>query len=242
VCGRFSLGQSGRAIAETFQLTTEPAIAPRYNIAPTQPAPVILGTTEEPRQFQLLYWGLIPSWAKDPKMGARMINARSETVSEKPSFRAAFKRRRCLVLTDGFYEWQRSATGKQPFYFFMKSHQPFAFAGLWEHWQGADGSEIISCTILTTEANELMHPLHDRMPVILDPQAYDRWLDPTFQDPAALQPLLRPYESGQMTSYAVSPRMNSPKYDDPDCIEPLQTSATSDQPPPQQQSFTSNSQ
>lgn len=241
MCGRFSLGQSGRAIAEAFQLPTEPAIAPRYNIAPTQPAPVILATSEE-RQFQLLYWGLIPSWAKDPKMGARMINARSETVSEKPSFRAAFKRRRCLVLADGFYEWQRSTTGKQPFYFLMESHQPFAFAGLWEHWQGADGSEITSCTILTTEANELMHSLHDRMPVILEPQEYDRWLDPTFQDPVVLQSLLRPYASDQMTSYAVSPRVNSPKYDYPGCIEPLETSATPDQPPAQKQFFTSNSQ
>lgn len=222
MCGRFSLGQSNKAIAETFQLSDEPAVMPRYNIAPTQPAPAILATSENPRQFQPLYWGLIPSWAKDPKMGARMINARAETVADKPSFRAAFKRRRCLIVADGFYEWQRTETGKQPFYFQMRSHQPFAFAGLWEYWQGADGSEITSCTILTTEANEIMRPLHDRMPVILDAQDYDLWLDPHLQAPERLQPLLQPYASDGMMSYPVSSQMNNAKFDDPSCVEPLQ--------------------
>ncbi|MBD2462653.1 SOS response-associated peptidase [Oscillatoria sp. FACHB-1407] len=221
MCGRFSLGQTGKAIAETFQLSVEPDVMPRYNIAPTQPAPVVLAMADEPRHFQLLYWGLIPSWAKDPKMGARLINARAETVAEKPSFRAAFKRRRCLVVTDGFYEWQRSDTGKQPYYFQMRSHQPFAFAGLWEHWQGADGSEIDSCTILTTEANDLLSSIHDRMPVILHPQDYDLWLDPDMQQTDRLEALLQPYDTDPMMSYPVSPRMNSPKYDDPTCVEPI---------------------
>lgn len=179
---------------------------------------------EDARQFRHLYWGLIPSWAKDPQIGARLINARSETVAEKPAFRTAFQRRRCLVLADGFYEWQRRPKGKQPFYFQVRSDvdRPlFAFAGLWEHWESSEGDTIDSCTILTTEPNALLRSIHDRMPVILQPQDYQLWLDPTVQKPELLLPLLRPYCSEQMTGYPVSSKVNNPRHDRPDCIEPI---------------------
>ncbi|HEY9618920.1 MAG TPA: SOS response-associated peptidase [Crinalium sp.] len=222
MCGRFTLSQSGEAIATAFQLSSVPELVDRYNIAPTQPIPAILATADHPeRQFKLLYWGLIPSWAKDPKMGARMINARTETVTEKPSFRTAFKRRRCLIVADGFYEWQRSESGKQPFYMQVGEHQPFAFAGLWEHWESAEGDRIDSGTILTTDANDLMQPIHDRMPVILHESDYDLWLDPTLQDTAKLQSLLRPYPSEEMVAYPVRTTVNSPKVDEPSLIQPL---------------------
>jgi putative SOS response-associated peptidase YedK len=165
---------------------------------------------------------LIPSWAKDPKIGAKMINARAETVSEKPAFRAAFKRRRCLIVTDGFYEWKKVEKQKQPFYFCRSNRHPFAFAGLWEHWQSSEGDTINSCTILTTEASELMEPIHNRMPVILDEQNYDRWLSP-LSKPDLIQNLLRPYSEG-MERYPVSSQVNRSTYDNPDCIQPLATS------------------
>ncbi|MCC7353120.1 MAG: SOS response-associated peptidase, partial [Anaerolineae bacterium] len=161
------------------------------------------------------------SWAKDPTIGSRMINARSETVAEKPSFRSAFKSRRCLVPADGFYEWQRQERGKQPFFIRMSEGTPFAIAGLWEHWQGPEGEVIESCTLLTTEANEMMRPLHDRMPVILDPKDYDLWLDPGVQKREILLPLFRPYASEAMIAYPVRPVVNSPANDSPLCIEPL---------------------
>jgi putative SOS response-associated peptidase YedK len=226
MCGRFSLSQSGETIAALLQLSEVPEVAPRYNIAPTQAAPTVLVRSQNShqdshRQFQNLYWGLIPSWAKDPKMGARMINARAETVAEKPSFRTALKRRRCLVLSDGFYEWQRREKKKQPFYFQVGQHQLFAFAGLWEHWESAEGDTIDSCTILTTEPNALLRSFHDRMPVILKPEDYDLWLDPTVQKPELLQPLLCPYDAELMSSYPVSLEVNNPRHDRPDCIEPI---------------------
>ena len=179
MCGRFTLSQSAEAIASVFQLNQVPTLEPRYNIAPTQPVATVLQTSAHERQFQLLRWGLIPAWAKDATMGSRLINARAETVAEKPSFRSAFRHRRCLVIADGFYEWRRQDGKKQPFYFRMKNQQPFAFAGLWEHWQDPKGEAIDSCTILTTEANELLQQIHERMPVILNPKDYDLWLDPT---------------------------------------------------------------
>lgn len=220
MCGRFSLTQT-EDIASIFQLVGAPSTVPRYNIAPTQPAPAVLVTPESSsREFKLLYWGLIPSWSKDPKIGARMINARAETAAEKPSFRTALKRRRCLILADGFYEWQKRDSRKQPFYFRVGG-QPFAFAGLWEHWQSSEGDTIDSCTILTTEPNDLLRSFHDRMPVILEPKDYDRWLDPTLQDPEKLQPLLRPYDAEKMSSYPVSLEVNNPRHDSPDCIEPI---------------------
>lgn len=222
MCGRFALITPGEVLAEQFQLSEVPALAPRYNIAPTQPiAAVRLAREGIARELVLLRWGLIPSWAKDPGVGSRLINARSETVAEKPSFRSAFKSRRCLVPADGFYEWQRQERGRQPFFIRMREGTPFAIAGLWEHWQGPEGEVIESCTLLTTAANEVMRPLHDRMPVILNPKDYDLWLDPDVQKREALSPLLRPYTAEAMVAYPVRPVVNSPANDSPLCIEPL---------------------
>lgn len=220
MCGRFTLSQSAEAIASVFQLNQVPTIEPRYNIAPTQPVATVLQTSAHERQFQLLRWGLIPAWAKDATMGSRLINARAETVAEKPSFRSAFRHRRCLVIADGFYEWRRQDGKKQPFYFRMQNQQPFAFAGLWEHWQDPKGEAIDSCTILTTEANELLQQIHERMPVILNPKDYDMWLDPTVQL-EQLQQLLQPYSSTAMTSYPVSTKVNKPTNDTPELINSL---------------------
>jgi putative SOS response-associated peptidase YedK len=222
MCGRFTLTDPNQDLVEQFHLPEIPDLKPQYNIAPTQPvAAVRLAAESAAREMVLFYWGLIPFWAQDPSMGARLINARSETAAEKPAFRAAFRRRRCLVVADGFYEWQKQNGGKQPFYIRLRDGRPFAFAGLWEHWQGQDGSVIESCTLLTTEPNELMRPLHNRMPVILHPKDYDLWLDRAVEDARLLQPLLRSYPSMEMEAYAVSRWVNSPQNDDPRCIEPL---------------------
>lgn len=218
MCGRFTLSQPATAIASTFQLSTIPELAPRYNIAPTQPIATILSAGDR-RQFQMLRWGLIPSWAKDLTIGAKLINARAETVAEKPAFRSAFRHRRCLVIADGFYEWQLQKGKKQPFYFRLQDGQPFAFAGLWETWQAPDGEKIDSCTLLTTTANSLLRSVHDRMPVILKPEDYDRWLDPQIQKSEQLQPLLQSYSSEAMTAYPVSTKVNNPTNDSPECIE-----------------------
>jgi putative SOS response-associated peptidase YedK len=222
MCGRFTLSQPAEAIASVFQLSEVPTLEPRYNIAPTQLVPAVLYSSEQrDRQCQLLRWGLIPSWAKDPAIGAKLINARAETVAEKPSFRSAFRHRRCLVIADGFYEWQRQEGKKQPFYFRLQNRQPFAFAGLWECWQDLNGDMINSCTILTTEANEILRSIHDRMPVILEPKDYDLWLDPTLEKPEMLQQLLHPYSSEAMISYPVSTKVNNPANNTPECINSL---------------------
>ncbi len=222
MCGRFTLTQSAEAIAETFELDEIPRFAPGYNIAPSQPVPVVrLNNETQKREFDYLYWGLIPSWSKEMSIGAKLINARSETVTEKASFRTAFKRRRCLIASDGFYEWQRQGSKKQPYYFHLDDQQLFAFAGLWEYWHSAEGDEIQSCTILTTAANEKMRPIHNRMPVILDKTNYDLWLDSTIQSADRLLPLLRPYPDAGLHFYPVSLQVNSPRNDSPACIEPL---------------------
>lgn len=222
MCGRFTLTDPDADLAVQFNLPEIPDMQPRYNIAPTQPvAAVRSGPQGTGRQMVLLHWGLIPHWAKDRSMGARMINARSETAAEKPAFRAAFRRRRCLVVADGFYEWQKQNGAKQPFYIRLRDSRPFAFAGLWEHWEGADGSVIESCTLLTTQPNDLLRVLHNRMPVILQPKDYELWLDPETQQPDLLQPLLHPYPPAEMDAYPVSRWVNSPNNDDPKCIEPL---------------------
>jgi putative SOS response-associated peptidase YedK len=221
MCGRFTLSQPAEAIAAVFQVNEVPTLEPRYNIAPTQRVPTVLQKAGGDRQFQMLRWGLIPSWAKDLAMGAKLINARGETVAEKPSFRSAFRHRRCLIIADGFYEWQRQEGKKQPFYFRVQNGQPFAFAGLWEHWQEPEGEAIESCTIVTTEANKLLQPIHDRMPVILDPKDYDLWLDPAFQKPEHLKQLLQPLSSEAMTSYPVSTKVNNPANNTPECVNSL---------------------
>jgi putative SOS response-associated peptidase YedK len=219
MCGRYTLTTPVGKLAEEFEITGPlPEVPPRYNVAPTQEVAAVLGEVDE-RHLEMLRWGLIPSWADDPGIGSRMINARSETAAEKPSFRRAFKERRCLIVADGFYEWQKTNGGKQPYYIHMESGRPFAFAGLWESW-GKYGEEIRSCTILTTEANELVDEVHHRMPVILPPEDYELWLDPDFEEKEALTSLLRPYPSGGMEAYPVSRRVNSPSNNAPDCIEP----------------------
>ncbi len=226
MCGRFVLIAPGETLIEQFTLNPDviPSLsnlAPRYNIAPTQPVLAVrLAPDSGERELALFRWGLIPSWAKDLSIGSRLINARSETVTDKPSFRAAFKRRRCLIPADGFYEWQRQGNKKQPIYIHSHDDRPFALAGLWETWQGGDGSVIDSCTILTTEPNELMGPIHNRMPVILEPPDYDLWLHAE-PDPDQGLHLLRPYPAPKMRTYPVSTLVNNPRNDSPDCIQPL---------------------
>lgn len=229
MCGRFTLSQPPETIADVFRLADAPHLEARYNIAPTQLVPGVVCVPQSfsqsseqcVRQLQLLRWGLVPSWAKDLAMGARLINARAETVAEKPSFRSAFRHRRCLVVADGFYEWQRQERKKQPFYFRLLDGQLFAFAGLWECWKNPEGETVVSCTILTTEANELMRPIHDRMPVILDPKDYDLWLDPAVHKAERLQQMLCPFRSEAMTAYPVSTQVNKPTNNSPECINSL---------------------
>ena len=222
MCGRFTLGATAATLAAQFDLATVPTWTPRYNIAPTQEVLVVLQPSPQAnREARLHRWGLIPPWAKDPSIGNRMINARAETVATKPAFRRAFKERRCLLLADGLYEWQRQERRKQPFYIRLRDGRPFAFAGLWEHWEGSEGMAIQSCTILTTTSNEVVGRIHDRMPVILSPTDYDRWLDPSIQEPAVLQTLLRPYPADEMMAYPVSTRVNNPANDSPECVELL---------------------
>lgn len=216
MCGRYTQTHSGADLADTFQLTTVPAPLPRYNIAPSQPVSAIIAG----REYRVFQWGLVPSWAKDYKIGYKLINARSETVAEKPSFRAAFKRRRCLIPADGFYEWQRTASNKkkQPFYIHLIKSPIFAFAGLWEQWEGGDGSYLETCTILTTAPNELMEPIHNRMPVIIPQPDYDRWLTAS---PSQVHELMQPYSADAMAAYPVSTLVNSPSNDVPGCMTPL---------------------
>ena len=221
MCGRFVLRASPQNLQTLFDLEQPPTTAPRYNIAPTQP---VLAVRANPhgglREATYLNWGLIPFWAKDPKIGSRMINARSETAAQKPSFRAAFKYRRCIVPADGFYEWKKEQGGKQPYLIGLDSGGVFGIAGLWEHWE-QDGSVIESCTLLTTEANSFMTPLHHRMPVILEPQDFDEWLDPGLQKGDTLLHLMRPFSSAQMRAVAVSRIVNNPRNDEPGCVEPV---------------------
>lgn len=223
MCGRFTLTVTPEALAEQFQLDTVPALPPRFNIAPSQAVAVVRirpGRIE--RELAILQWGLVPSWAADPAIGSRLINARAESVTEKPAFRAAIRYRRCLVVSDGFYEWKGKGKTRQPYLFRLRSGKPFGLAGLWEHWQGADGSYIETCAILTTAANGLVRPVHDRMPVMVRPSDYGLWLDPKFQRPEGLEPLMQPYDGAEMISYAVSPAVNSPFKDDPSFVRPVE--------------------
>lgn len=219
MCGRYTLATTPQKLAESFSGFEVPAeLPPRYNVAPTQPIAVVANNGQHKVEF--FHWGLIPSWAKDPKIGSQMINARAETLAEKPSFKNAYKRRRCLVLADGFYEWRKEGDGaKTPMYIRLASGDPFAFAGLWEMWQTAEDT-ILSCTIITTDPNDLMAQIHNRMPVILPPTAYEQWLDPAERSPDQLQGLLQPYPAELMTAYPVSKMVNSPKNDSSALIEP----------------------
>src|SRR5437879_1606290 len=222
MCGRYTLKTPVELLSELFQFPEIIPLKPRYNIAPSQPVAVVrLLPDENERKLAMLRWGLIPAWTKDLKKARVPINAKSETVAELPTFRAAFRKRRCLIPTDGFYEWKQEGERKQPVYIRMKDGETFAFAGLWEHWEDKDGMVIESCTLLTTEPNELLESVHNRMPVILDPTDYEQWLDPDIQDVNRFTSFLRPYPPDEMTWYPVNLRVNNPKHDDPLCIEPL---------------------
>ncbi len=219
MCGRFTLRSNPRQIASVFGLDSVSDLSPRYNIAPTQDvAAVRLNQGSDRRELILLHWGLIPSWAKDAKFGNRTINARAETIAEKPAFRSAFAHRRCLIVADGFYEWQKVGGTKQPFYIHRQDDECFAFAGLWESWK-ADGQEIESCTIITTAANDLMEPIHDRMPVILAAEDYAIWLDGKFKNKTALQDLLKPCDPNLLEVYPISTVVNNPRNESPQCLE-----------------------
>jgi putative SOS response-associated peptidase YedK len=223
MCGRFTLTVDPGQLQDSFPWVDIPDdIIPRFNIAPSQPVAVVPNNGENKLDF--FNWGLIPFWAKDPKIGNRMINARSETVAEKPSFRGSFKYKRCLVLADGFYEWRKDpgASTKTPMYIHMKDKRPFAFAGLWDSWHSKDGSELRTCTILTTEPNNLLAEIHNRMPVILPTQSYTDWLHEGEHDPALLSSFLQPYGSEEMQAYPVLRHVNSPQNDSPECIIPLE--------------------
>jgi len=218
MCGRYSLSTPGDELARVFEVAPPAALAPRYNIAPTQEVPIV--RAEATRELLLARWGLVPSWADDPAIGARLINARAETIAEKPAFRAAFKRRRCLVLADGFYEWQRVGARKQPYYIRRRDGRPFAFAGLWERWE-AGGAAVTSCALITTTPNELIRPIHDRMPVILEQADLQRWLEPTLTDIVLLKAMLKPHRADALVAFPVSAAVNSPSHDSAACVAPL---------------------
>ncbi len=221
MCGRFTLTINPAEAQETFTEYTFPeTFAPRFNIAPTQPVLVIPNDDQSTADFFI--WGLIPMWAKDPSIGNRLINARAETLEEKPAFRGSLKYKRCLILADGFYEW-KGAPGrktKTPFFIHMKDRKPFAFAGLWDSWNSPDGSQVKSCAIITTVPNELMAIIHNRMPAILHPRDYAKWLDPSAQTPDQLKPLIKPFPAEMMNAYPVSTLVNTPTNDTPELVLP----------------------
>jgi putative SOS response-associated peptidase YedK len=224
VCGRYRLSRRKQLVEEYFDCASdEPDWASRYNIAPTQPIPVIRQNPKEPvRELSMMRWGLIPSWVKDPSVAARMINARSETAATNPAFRDALKSRRCLIPADGFYEWQKTGKAKQPYCFEVNDGQFFAFAGLWDRWKDPSGNWIRTCSILTTTPNAVTSVVHDRMPVILDPDTYDLWLDPGMHDMRAVSDMLKPFDARLMRSYPVSNRVNSVGNDDEECSAPVE--------------------
>jgi len=222
MCGRYTLTTELERLEERFSFQVKNlSFKPCYNIAPSQSVLTVMSNEGENRAG-FLRWGLIPSWAKEAAIGDRMINARAETVAEKPSFRRALQKRRCLVLADGFYEWRREGKKKTPLFITLTSREPFAFAGLWESWQAPNGETIHSCTIITTTPNALMESIHNRMPVMLSRAQEALWLDRTVEDAQVLLPLLAPYPAKAMTAYEVSTTVNSPKNDSPVCIEPLE--------------------
>ncbi len=219
MCGRYTLGVTPARLAEAFDLAEVPDFEPRYNIAPSQRAPVIVATPGE-RRIAMLRWGLVPFWAKDPKIGTRMINARAESLAEKPSFRTALRTHRCLVPADGFYEWQPRGRGKQPFHVRRSDARPFAMAGLFDTWHRGQPDEIASFTIVTTDANDLVRPIHARMPAILEGPGVKAWLDPE-TPPSVLAALLAPPTCAGFEGYPVTTRVNSPANDDASCRERL---------------------
>ena len=218
MCGRFVLFSSPEEIKEAFAVQqVRYQVEPSYNVAPTQSVAVVV-QREGVNTLEKMRWGLIPAWAKDPAIGSRMINARAETVGEKPSFKRPLKDRRCLVVANGFYEWQKTAQAKIPMFIRLKSGQPFSFAGLYDVWTSPEGEAVVSCTIITTSANDLMQPIHDRMPVILPKPQESTWLNPAIQRAADVLPLLVPYSAAEMEAYPVSRLVNSPENNSPDLI------------------------
>jgi len=221
MCGRFTLTANPADVQDTFSnfnFTTQ--FAPRFNIAPSQP--ILAIPNDDKLTADFFVWGLIPMWAKDPSIGNRLINARGETLAEKPSFRGSYRHKRCLILADGFYEWKSTAgkKTKTPYFIHMQNRKPFAFAGLWDHWESPDGSSIKTCTIITTSPNELMESIHDRMPVIVHPRDYGKWLDPAPQTPETLGPIIKPYPAEAMSAYPVSTSVNSTTNDAPELVVP----------------------
>jgi len=231
MCGRYTLSSPVEVIADLFEITfpghgTEqlelPEIHPRYNLAPTQEAPIALVREPgAPRTLESLRWGLIPYWAKEASIGNRMINARAESVADKPAYRFSFKKKRCLVPTDGFYEWKKEGKAKQPYLIRRRDHQPFAFAGLWSSWRNPEGGLVETFTILTTDANGDVRELHDRMPVVVAREDFGLWLDPKVDDAERLQALLKPAPEGNLELVRVSRAVNSPAHDAADCVEAL---------------------
>jgi putative SOS response-associated peptidase YedK len=227
MCGRFTRSTDKDDLQSRFGFINPRNIplSPRYNISPTQNSPTVV-INQDQRELTLMRWGLIPSWAKDASIGYKMINARGEMVAQKPSFKRPFKDRRCLVLADGFYEWKRTdKKNKIPYHFVLKSREPFAFAGLWDEWKSPEGEPILSFSLITIGANELMGQIHDRMPVILHEEDEARRLDPLLKDTDKLNELLKPYPSELMEAYEVSTIVNSGKHDSPDCITPVEGGA-----------------
>jgi putative SOS response-associated peptidase YedK len=219
MCGRYTITATPEVLRALFGYAEQPNFPPRYNIAPTQPIPIVRLIAGK-RQFALVRWGLLPSWVKNPKKFTLLINARGESVCEKPAFRAAMKRRRCLIPADGFYEWQTGGQGKQPYFIQKKSGEPFAFAGLWETWTGPNGEELETATIVTTAANKTLAPIHDRMPVILAPDAFDLWLDATNVDPMTASALITPAPENFLNVYPISTDANCVANDNPKLLEP----------------------
>lgn len=221
MCGRFTLTLSAEQIEARFGVPLPAQHKPRYNIAPTQEILTLI-SDKQGRRVENLRWGLIPHWAKDPKIAQRLINARAETLFEKPSFRDAVKQRRCLIIADGFYEWRQTEKGRKvPVYVRLKSKKPFGFAGLWERWKSPEGQTIQTCTIITTEPNDLIKPIHSRMPVIVPRELEEFWLDPSPRARAELERVLRPYQAEEMELFEVSAAVSSPSTDGPECIAPV---------------------
>lgn len=222
MCGRYVVTTPGEVLAELFELDEKPHLEPRFNVAPTQEVAIVRRRADgDRREWARVRWGLVPFWAKEKAIGHKLINARGETLAEKPAFRDAFKKRRCLVPADGFYEWQRLDGRKQPWLLRLRGGAPFAFAGLWSTWKDpADGEPLETCTLVTTTPNELVATVHDRMPVILPWERHADWLTPDAA-PDALATLLVPYPASEMEAYPVSTWVNSPAHDDAKCLEPL---------------------
>ncbi len=226
MCGRFQLSISAGGFEEAFGIAPPDGFAERFNVAPSHDAPVVR-IDDDARASAMLRWGLVPSWSKHARLGSRMINARVETLLEKPTYKAAFKQRRCLVPTNGFYEWQAipGQRHKQPVRIAYQDDRPFAFAGLWEHWEG-DGEVLETFTILTTMPNELVDPIHDRMPVILPADAHERWLDHSITDPQGIVDLLGPIDPTGMVAIPVSTYVNDPRHEGPECAEPVEAESS----------------